>query len=71
MTTWKKEILELPVLITCMLAGIKAAVYTDAFQCLMLVLGQVIVIAIGSSKLDSPSDVWHNSWDWKRVQVRK
>ena len=54
----------------CVLStGIKAVVYTDAFQCFMMVLGQIIVIAVGISKLDSRSDVWDKCWDWERIQV--
>ena len=49
--------------------GIKAVVYADAFQCFMMVAGQLVVIGVGIAKLDTLADVWDLSWKWDRIQV--
>ena len=54
----------------CSYIGIKGVVYVDAFQCTIIIVGQLVVLGVGISKIGSASDVWDISWEWNRIQVR-
>lgn len=49
--------------------GIRGVVYSHAYQFTMMAVGQIVVISIGLSKLDKVSDLWHQNWQWGRIQV--
>ena len=50
-------------------AGIKAVVYTDVFQCVVMIIGQLIVIGVGIHKVGGASEVWELNKVWDRLQV--
>ena len=50
-------------------AGIKAVVYTDVFQCVVMIIGQLIVIGVGIHKVGGASEVWDLNKEWDRLQV--
>ena len=50
-------------------AGIKAVVYTDVFQCVVMIIGQLIVIGVGIHKVGGASEVWELNKEWDRLQV--
>ena len=44
-------------------------VYTDVFQCLVMIIGQLIVIGVGIHKVGGASAVWELNKEWDRLQV--
>lgn len=49
------------------LGGLKAVIWTDVFQTLVMFSGQVAVIAVGVYQTGGPSEVWRKVWEGGRI----
>lgn len=49
------------------LGGLKAVIWTDVFQTLVMFSGQVAVIVVGVAQTGGPSEVWRKVWEGGRV----
>lgn len=49
------------------LGGLKAVIWTDVFQTLVMFSGQVAVIAVGVYQTGGPAEVWRKVWEGGRI----
>ena len=42
-------------------------VYTDVFQCVVMIIGQLIVIGVGIHKVGGASEVWELNKEWGQI----
>ncbi|XP_015525076.2 sodium-coupled monocarboxylate transporter 1 isoform X1 [Neodiprion lecontei] len=50
------------------LGGLKAVVWTDTIQTIVMFGGVIVVIVLGTARVGSVQDVWQRSWDSDRIE---
>lgn len=49
--------------------GLKAVIWTDVFQTLVMFAGQLAVIVVGVQKTGGVSEVWRKVWEGNRISA--
>ena len=51
--------------------GLRAVVWTDALQVVVMVAAVVVITALGTYQVGGPSEIWHKALEAKRIQFLK
>ncbi|KAF0044029.1 hypothetical protein F2P81_003187 [Scophthalmus maximus] len=51
----------------CQMGGLKAVIWTDVFQTVVMFAGQLVVIVVGVQKTGGVSEVWRKVWEGNRI----
>ncbi|XP_056152305.1 sodium-dependent multivitamin transporter-like [Lampris incognitus] len=49
------------------MGGLKAVIWTDVFQTVVMFIGQLVVIVVGVQQTGGPSEVWNKVWEGNRI----
>lgn len=49
--------------------GLKAVIWTDVFQTIVMFAGQLAVIVVGVQKTGGVSEVWRKVWEGNRISA--
>ena len=52
---------------TCCQGGLKAVIWTDVFQTVVMFAGQLAVIVVGIQKTGGPAEVWRRAVEGNRI----